>query len=153
MRFNSILRLWHRFYAQPRSRRLLLLEAACWLAVARLAILLVPFPRIGRHLGELRPPVGPANEFPHDDAIAGEVAWAIDRSARVFPFELVCFPRALAGWQMLHRRGIAGRLHFGASRDPGRASLRTHAWLDACGVEVTGYPEAHDCVELGYFAR
>jgi hypothetical protein len=42
---------------------------------------------------------------------------------------------------------------LGASRDPARAALRTHAWLDTCGVEITGYPEAHDCVEVGYLTR
>ena len=131
---------------------MLLLEAAFWIAVARLAILLLPFPRIARYLGELRPPTGEAGELQDGEAAAREVCWAIDRSARIFPFKIVCLPRALAGWQMLHHRRIAGQLHFGASRDAANA-LRTHAWLDACGVEVTGYPEAHDCVELGYFVR
>jgi hypothetical protein len=131
----------------------LLLEAAFWLAAARLAILLLPFPRIARYLGELRPPAEDAGQLREGQAAAREVSWAIDRSSRIFPFKLVCLPRALAGWQMLHRRQIAGHLHFGASRDPARAALRTHAWLDACGVEITGYPEAHDCVEVGYLVR
>ena len=135
------------------SRRLLLLEAAFWLAVARLAVLLVPFPRIARYLGELRPPATGQAGPSQGQAMPREVSWAIDRSARVLPFAVVCLPRALAGSQMLHRRRIAGQLHFGASRDASSATLRTHAWLDACGVEVTGYPEAHRCVEVGYFAR
>lgn len=152
MRFNSILPLWRRFRRLPRSRRLLLLEAALWLAAARLALLLVPFPHIGRYLGELRPPVRDGGP-PEGDAMAGVVAWAIDRAARVLPFRVVCLPRALAGWQMLHCRRIAGRVHFGASRDAAGAALRTHAWLDAGGVEVTGYPEARRCVEIGFLAR
>jgi Transglutaminase-like superfamily len=153
MRSNSILPLWRRFLGLPCSRRLLLLEAAFWLAAARLAILLVPFPRIARYLGKLRPPAQDAGESQEEQALAKGVAWAIERSARRLPFRLVCLPRALAGWQMLHRRQIAGHLHFGASRDAACAALRTHAWLDACGVEVTGYPEAHRCVEIGYLAR
>jgi hypothetical protein len=150
---NSILPLLRRFLDLPHSRRLLLLEAAFWLATARLAILLVPFPQIARHLGNLRSPSKNAGESQEEQAMAKGVSWAIERSARLLPFRLVCLPRALAGWQMLHRRQIAGHLHFGASRDPACAALRTHAWLDACGVEVTGYPEAHRCVEIGYFAR
>jgi hypothetical protein len=27
----------------------------------------------------------------------------------------------------------------------------THAWLDAAGVEVTGYPVAHDFTEIACF--
>jgi hypothetical protein len=137
----------------PRSRRLLLLEAAFWLAAARLAVLLVPFPRIAGYVGRLRPPAQDAGESQQEQAMAIGVSWAIERSARFLPFGLVCLPRALAGWQMLHRRQIAGHLHFGGSRDAASAALRTHAWLDARGVEVTGYPEAHRCVEIGYFAR
>jgi hypothetical protein len=52
---------------------------------------------------------------------------------------------------MLRRRGILGRVHFGASRASSQAGLGTHAWVEACGVEVTGYPEAHNCVEIGFF--
>lgn len=153
MPFRSIPRLWHRFWIQPRERRALLLEACFWLTIARLAILLLPFPRIARYLGELRSPSDSTNDSSQEQSIAREVSWAIDRGAQAFPFKLVCLPRALAGWQMLHRRRISGQVHFGASRNPTSPALRTHAWLDASGVEVTGYPEAHDCVEVGYFAR
>jgi hypothetical protein len=124
-----------------------------WLAAARLAILLLPFPRIGRYLGKMNPPEPELMNSQTGAAAASAVSWAIQRAARFLPFRAVCLPRALAGWQMLHRRGIAGRLHFGASRDAATAALRTHAWLDACGVEVTGYPEAHNCVEIGFFAQ
>ena len=85
--------------------------------------------------------------------VACEISWAIDRSSRLLPVRLVCLPRALAAWQMLHLRGIWGRVHWGASRNPERATLITHAWVDVCGIEVTGYPEAHHCVEIGFLAR
>jgi hypothetical protein len=137
----------------PRGRRRLLLEAIFWLAAARLAILLVPFPRIARYLGKMHPPAPQPVGWQAGRATATRVSWAIERAACLLPFKVVCLPRALAAWQMLHRRRIAGRLHFGGSRDAANAALRTHAWLDACGVEVTGYPEARQCVEIGFFAR
>lgn len=153
MRLNSILPLWRRFLGLPRGRRRLLLEAMFWLAAARLALLLVPFPRIARYLGKMHSPSEETGNSQTEPAAAGGVSWAIERAARLLPFKVVCLPRALAAWQMLHRRRIAGRLHFGASRDAPSTALRTHAWLDACGVEVTGYPEARGCVEIGFFAR
>jgi hypothetical protein len=152
MRLNSIPRLLSRFRALPLHRRFLLLEAAFWLVTARLAILLLPFPRIARYLGQLRPPAEDADTPRQGETAAREISWAIEHSSRFLPFAVVCFPRALAGWQMLHRRGIAGRLHFGGSRDA-CAALRTHAWLDACGVGVAGYPEAVDCIEIAHLAR
>ena len=134
-----------------------MLEAALWLAVARAALVLLPFPRIGRYLGKMRKP---SAEVPGGDGklaskvrrIGGSVNAVADR----FPAEMVCLPRALAAWQMLHRRGIPSRLHFGTplTADPKRGpGLQTHAWLTSSGVRVTGYPVADNCVELGYFAR
>ena len=72
--------------------------------------------------------------------VAREISWAIDRSARLLPVRLVCLPRALTAWQMLHVRGIWSRIHCGASRDPEGTTLITHAWVDVGDVEVTGYP-------------
>jgi hypothetical protein len=149
----SILRLWRKIRAHSWRRRSLILEAAIWLVMARIALALVCFPRIARHLGRLRAPADPRTDSTEDRAVAREISWAIDHSAQLLPLRLVCLPRALAAWQMLHLRGIWSRVHCGASRDPDRATLVTHAWVDVCGVEVTGYPEAHHCVEVGFFAR
>jgi len=149
----SISRFWHKCRGLSWRRRSLLLEAAFWLAVARLAVVFVCFPRIARHIGRLHPPADLQSDSSQDGADAREISWAIDRSARLLPVRFVCLPQALAAWQMLHLRGIWSRVHFGASRDPQQAPLTTHAWVDACGVEVTGYPEAHHCVEIGFFAQ
>lgn len=149
----SISRLWRKFRGLSRKRRSLLLEAAFWLVVSRLAVVFVCFPRIARHIGRLHAPADLRADSSQNGADAREVSWAIDRSARLLPVRLVCLPQALAAWQMLHLRGISSRVHFGALRDPERATLTTHAWVDAGGVEVTGYREAHHCVEIGFFAQ
>lgn len=147
--FRQLLRI-------PPAKIALLFEAIVWLAVARIALWLVPFPRIGRYLGKLLPP-SPQGEISSKDEMlmARRVGWAVNTVADHLPVDLVCLPRAMAGWQMLHRRGIASRMHFGAQREApaGATGLQTHAWLSTPGVEVTGYPVAYGCVELGYFAR
>jgi hypothetical protein len=140
----------------PPAKIALLLEAVFWLSVARVALWLVPFPRIGRYLGKLQPPSPPDAPTGQDKMLRSRgIGWAVNTVADHLPVELVCLPRALAGWQMLHRRGVASRLHFGALRErpEGTSGLQTHAWLSTPGVEVTGYPVAYGCVELGYFAR
>ena len=140
----------------PAAKLRLLLEAAFWLCAARLALVFVPFPRIGRYLGSLYPSSQPD---PMIDAAnrmtARRIGQAVNAAADHAPMEMVCLPRALAAWQMLHRRHIASRLHFGVplQPEPGRPGLQTHAWLSSQGAEVTGYPVAYGCVELGYFAR
>lgn len=147
-----ILRLWRKFHGLPWRRRSLLLEAAFWLVVAKFALVLVRFPLIARYIGRLHAPADRRENSSKDEIVARKISWAIDRSARLLPMRLVCLPRALAAWQMLHVRGISSRIHCGASRDPEGTTLITHAWVDVGGVEVTGYPAAHYCVEIGFFA-
>jgi hypothetical protein len=135
----------------------LMLEAAFWLTIARSALVLVPFPRISRYLGKLQKPSDEVLNRHHEAAAnVRRIGGSVNAVANRFPAGMVCLPRALAAWQMLHRRGIASRLHFGTplAPDPKRGpGLQTHAWLTSCGVRVTGYPIADNCVELGYFAR
>lgn len=143
--------LWRRFRSQPWGKRALLLETAYWIVAARLAVLVVPFSRIARHMGGMREPEPGSEQSLAGQAPAREVSWAIERVAPVLPFKVVCLPRALAAWQLLRRRGVPARLHFGiVMTNPNQK--QAHAWLDSCGVEVCGYPEALDCVEIGYFA-
>ncbi len=149
---RSLIRRIARF---PAWKLRLLPEAIFWLLMARAALLLVPFPRIGRYLGKLQSPSPQPPRLDEATALwASRIGKTVDTAADWSPLPLVCLPRALAGWQMLHRRGIPSRLHFGAPREQDRMKgLQTHAWLSSSGVEVTGYPVAHDCVELGYFSR
>jgi hypothetical protein len=139
----------------PAWKLRLLLEAAFWLVVARVALLVLPFPRIGRYLGTLQSPSADCTSDAEHIALVRRIGRAVDAAADHSPLPLVCLPRALAGWQMLYRRGIVSRLHFGALPKTATSSsaLSTHAWLSSCSVEVTGYPVAHGCVELGYYAR
>lgn len=148
----SILRYWHSFWKLSAARRAFVLEAVFWLALARIEILCVPFPVIARRIGRLTPP-GSVVDSAVDRDTVGAISWAINRAAVLLPVRMVCLPRALAAWRMLHRRGIPVRIHFGAARGPDGKTLRTHAWVDAAGHEVTGYPEARDFVEIAVLAQ
>lgn len=142
--------------AVPLRNKLLLAEASVWLAVAQVALKLLPFSIIQRHLGGLVPPAVPLS--PDDNETCRRIrriGWAVDTAGSHLPFELACLPRALACRQMLQNRGIQSRLHFGAlrERDPNTGAVQTHAWLTALGVEVCGFPVARDCVEFGFYTQ
>ncbi len=127
-----------------------------WLCVARVALWAVPFPRVARYLGTMQIPREPDAEVSAEHAaLATKIKQAVNATAVHAPMELVCLPRALAAWQMLHLRHVPSRLHFGAPLVKQRDGkpLQQHAWLSCAGVEVTGYPVANDCVELGFFSR
>jgi hypothetical protein len=134
----------------------LLSEAAICLALARLALRFVPFERIGRRLGVFVSPQeararGAAPTDPTRAArLAERVGWAVRAAARHVPFAAVCLPQAIAARMMLRRRGVASVLHFGVAKGTGEP-FDAHAWLDAAGVEVTGFPVAGAFTELGCF--
>ncbi len=158
-RYSWIRRRLVRFAQVGRARRLLLLEAVVWLALARLALVAMPFRVIARRSGAFIAPgdaavkdVLGATPSPDEQEVAREVGWAVTRAARYVPFKAVCLPQALAARRMLKRRGIASVLHFGAIPGDGAdRRLEAHAWLDTAGVEVTGYPVARNFTEVGCF--
>jgi hypothetical protein len=154
-RFHSIRRLLHRFTQIDGRQRALLAEATLSLLVARLALVFVSFPRLARRFGTLVPPSDPrilaAPRATADRVlIASDVSWAVTRAARYVPFKAVCLPQAMAAHRMLQRRGVASVMHFGAAKGQSKP-LDTHAWLDAAGVEVTGYPVAEQLAEIACF--
>ena len=137
-------------------RRALLVEAVAELLVARGWILTRPFRAIARRLGEFVPPSDPriaerrAAAPAEERVVAEQVGWAVTRAANHVPFRAVCLPQAMAAHAMLKRRGIASAVHFGAQKGASKP-IDAHAWLDAAGVEVTGYPMDEGLVEIGCF--
>ncbi len=154
-RLNSI-RLLRRFAQLDYRRRLLLAEAVVGLVAARLALLFISFPRLARRFGTLVSPTDPRvletekTASPAQIGVAEDIGWAVTCAARYAPFNAVCLPQAITAHRMLRRRGVASVMHFGAAMGKSKP-LDTHAWLDAAGVEVTGYPVKGRLAEIACF--
>jgi hypothetical protein len=153
---RSIRHPLRRFAQVDGGRRALIVEAVGYLLLARLALLAVPFPRLAKRFGSFASPgderVSRARMAAshHATETATAIGWAVTRAARYVPFRAVCLPQAMAARIMLKQRGIASVLHFGGGKR-GDAAYEAHAWLDAAGVEVTGYPIAEGFTEVGCF--
>jgi hypothetical protein len=116
-----------------RVRRLpLVLEAFCFLTVARLAIALLPFSWITKTLA------APPEPRP-DGALRTikDVCNAVTTAVRKLAPSAVCLPQALAGHWMLYRRGVPSAVCFGVRRDS-IAAFEAHAWLGAGDRAVLG---------------
>ena len=158
---RSLRRRLVRFAQVGHRRRAVLIEAVAWLLVARLSLIFVSFPRLARRLGTLVAPTDARalrakSDDKQDQArVAEEVGWAVTRAARHVPFNAVCLPQAMAARIMLKRRGVDSVLHFGARIGQDKIGqnkpIDAHAWLDAAGVEVTGYPVANTFAEIACF--
>jgi hypothetical protein len=153
---SSLRQRLHEFARTDAESRALLIEAIVRLLAARAALVLVPFPSLARRLGAFVPPTDPrvaaCCQAISDEqaALAAQIGWAVTRAARHVPFKAACLPQAIAARQMLKRRGIASVLYFGAAMSAEKP-LDTHAWLDAAGVKVTGYPVARRFAEIACF--
>ncbi len=151
---RSIRRPLRRFAQVGHARRALVVEAVACLLLARLGLIFVPFPKLARGLGTFVPPSDPralaARARTPQATLAEEIGWAVTRAARHVPFKAVCLPQAMAARVMLKRRGVASVMHFGAAKGETKP-LDAHAWLDAAGVEVTGYPVAKQFAEIACF--
>lgn len=155
-RLRKIRWMLHRFGQVEEPRRKLAAEAAFWLLLARLALIFVPFSILARHLGSFRSPAdaralqGRTMISRDEVRLAVEVGWAVTRVAHHLPFEAKCLPQAMAARIMLKRRGVASVMHFGAAKGRDKP-IDAHAWLDAAGIEVTGYPVAEGFAEIACF--
>jgi hypothetical protein len=136
--------------AWPRRR--LVAEACMHLALAEIRLKLFPLKRQG--LQDLVPAsdspvvrqVAEAGDAERQAAL--DVGWAVTRVAAYFPRSAMCLAQALVARAMLRRRGIGSILHVGVARSQA-AEFEAHAWLEAAGVEVTGYPVPPHLREIG----
>lgn len=115
-----------------RPRQLALgAEALVCLALARAAVLLLPFRVLARRLGVR---MGDAPSVATLRPAARDVAWGIGAAAARSPWRSMCLEQAFAAKMMLRRRGVASTLYLGITREP----LAAHAWVRVGERNVTG---------------
>lgn len=117
----------------PAADVLLTLEAAAALAGFRLALRVLPFPRV---LSLARATRRQASRRSSTCAPLA-VRHAVLRAARLLPFRVTCLPVALAACALLGRQGHAGVLRIGV-RSAGDAPLEAHAWVEHEGSILIG---------------
>ncbi|MCB9139777.1 MAG: lasso peptide biosynthesis B2 protein [Caldilineaceae bacterium] len=109
-----------------------------WLALFAAAISLVEFKRVAAWLDltQLSPGVEDVSVV-RADALA--IGWAVRIAAVRAPWTNTCLVQALAGTQMLRRRGIASILTLGvAMTSKKNERMIAHAWLQQGGAFLTG---------------
>ena len=127
----------------------------CLLA-ARLALIFIPFPRLARHLGTFVPPtdarVAQARNGGRARPVATRRRYRLGGDARgalcAVQGGMPAAGHGRAGDAQAPRRQERHAFRRGQGQDK---PLDAHAWLDAAGVEVTGYPVAENFAEIACF--
>jgi hypothetical protein len=140
-----------KFARLPGPDRLLFLEAALWLGIARLAILLIPFrqiaPFLGKHMTE-----SPQSIVPAHRGLAERVCWAIKTASRHVPWESKCLAQVIAVKGMFRLRGIPSTIYLGLAKEE-EEKLIAHAWLRTGDVTVVGTPPIDQFKVVSTFAE
>ena len=125
-----------KFFNKPLTDQSLYLEAAFWLGMSRLAILIMPFrwiaPFLGTHMAS-----SDENDKDGDRRTEVSVSRAILTMSRYLPWESKCLVQAISGKMLLRRRKISSTLYLGvAKKEDG--DLNAHAWLRAGATIILG---------------
>jgi hypothetical protein len=113
-----------------RIERSLWLEALWLLIAVRVALRMLPFPTVRRHLARRAAPEragGPTRE---------QIARAVKGMGRRVP-GTTCLAEAVVGHTMLRRHGYAAVLRIGVRRGDS-AGLDAHAWVECEGAVAIG---------------
>ena len=137
-----------RFRQLEGKDKLLLFQAACWLAIARIMLAVNSFERLSERLADAGKPAG----FEPDPAELRRLSYAIGVAANNVPWRSDCFPQSIAARLMLRRRGLPSIIHLGVQRI-GEADLAGHAWLTCGEIVVTGDVDLDRYTELHRYPR
>jgi transglutaminase superfamily protein len=126
----------------------MLVEAACYLGIARFYVSFLPLHWYVSSLGPVEPS---SHQSPEEiSLISMRVGKAILRAANHVPWCATCLPQAIAAKWMLRRRCISSVLFLGVSTVSHNllrhelpqvalvSQLSAHAWLKAGEIFVTG---------------
>ena len=134
----------------PWARKKLLVEALVLLALARLAVLTLPFRWVAKVLG--RPGAQTPDQVdPVHAAGIRAVRAALRKVPKHVPWTSKCLDQAVAGKIMLARRGIPATVYFGVKTDD-KGAIDAHAWLRSGSVYVSGGQTRDRYVVINTFA-
>ncbi|MEN8141908.1 MAG: lasso peptide biosynthesis B2 protein [Thermodesulfobacteriota bacterium] len=113
------------------TEKLFLARGIFLLIAWRLRLQFVPFNRLLTQLAG-QPLAQPAARLERQ-----RLLWIFRAACRLIPLT-TCLSRAMAGYILLCRYGLAPTLHIGVAKDP-EQELAAHAWLTLAGQVVVGH--------------
>jgi hypothetical protein len=120
----------------PTRRKKAIVEATIWLALARFAVVALPFRWVCRVFGREGDQT-PLRDNPIHEWRISVVRWTVYAVASKVPWTSKCLDQAIAAKFMLSRRGIPTTLYFGVKTEE-NGGLSAHAWLRSGTIDVVG---------------
>ncbi|ULO06864.1 lasso peptide biosynthesis B2 protein [Paenibacillus sp. 19GGS1-52] len=146
----STLRRIRRLLTYDKAVLALIPEALLRLTLARIQ-LLFPFSKTATRLG-LKSNETSSVSKDSDITSIKHITSAIRIISRYTPWKSTCMVRAVAGLDMLEKRGIESTLYLGVARDV-KGQMIAHAWLRSGAYYVSGDDMMQGFVVVEKFAK
>jgi hypothetical protein len=127
-----------KFIELPATDRWLLASAIVSVVKARIVVTFVPVRKILQPMA-LRTDATLADP--------GRISWAVETAGRIVPTGENCLVRAIAGREMLARRGVSSQIRLGIAKNSPDI-LKGHAWLECGDRIITGEGEHRHYVAM-----
>lgn len=126
-----------KFIRVPTKDKVIYIKVLLLSALYRLIILIVPFKKLSKRMGEYNKEsiYNPNNEEIH---YIYKISKIIRKVCFNTPWESKCLVQALIGQRFLYKKKIESTLFLGVSKDS-RNEMIAHAWLKCGEYYVTGY--------------
>ena len=133
------------------SDKKLIFEAFILTGIARAFILMIPFKKLKKYIGEYKKesPFEIENE---EYIIISRVKWAVNLISRYTPWKSKCFVQALTVQRMLKKRNIVCTIYFGIYKEKDK-KVKAHAWTRSGHVFITGGLEKNLFTEVARFCN
>lgn len=116
-------------------------RSRCYTLGARAIILFIPFRYFSRELGQSAKTITYTPVLDASQTIrARHIGQVVRATAKVTPWESVCFSQALVACLLLRISAIPYIMHFGLAKNPDATDedqMKAHAWVTAGSVAVT----------------
>ena len=139
---RTLWRKWLTFLRLPLGDQALVPLVWLMLGLARVTILFIPFRYFSGWLGQSAKTMTytPVLDVA-ETARARRIGRVVRATAKITPWESVCFPQALVACLLLRVSGTPYIMHFGLAKNvdvTDEESMKAHAWVTAGPVAVTG---------------
>jgi hypothetical protein len=124
------------FLKYPVQNKLLIMETASLLFIARLLVLFIPFRVIAKKMGEHMTETSRQTSS-IENKTTENIGRAIRKVSRLTPFRSLCLEQAITCKFMLNRREISSTIYFGLTKDEA-LKLKAHAWTRSGNQIITG---------------
>jgi hypothetical protein len=124
---------FRQFRALDVGQQNLFIKAWLMLGVMRMALVLVPFKYLSKHMQRHEVPPVTSSLSNNQLNVATDIGLRVAQAANHTPWQSRCLVQVLVAQRLLARRGIPGQLYLGVKKNT--ATAEAHAWLQ-CGERI-----------------